>query len=137
LPDRPDVRAFIARHEDGLARELRTEDVGIDAARAPDEPPPNRVRTYSAIWDTGATHTNITSKVVRECGLVPTGVADAIGVHGSKLTSTYLIDVYLPSLVVARGVEAVEAESLPGPDSVVGCSPSRRETLESNCHTTS
>ena len=113
----PDTRWFTARYG-GLSRELRTRDVGIGTARAPDEAPPP-VRTYSAIWDTGATHTNITAKVVSECGLTPTGVADAIGVHGGKLTNTYLIDVYLPNLVVARGLQVIEAESLPGPDDVL------------------
>lgn len=118
MPD-PDTRWFTARYPGGLSRELRTKDVGIDTARALDEAPPPSIRTYSAIWDTGATHTHITTRVVRECGLAPSGVADSTGIHGGKLTSTYLIDVYLPNYVVARGVQAIEAESLPGPDEVL------------------
>ena len=120
MPDRLDTRWFTARCT-RLSRELRTKDVGIDTARVPDDllPEPPTVRTYSAIWDTGATNTNITTRVVRECGLRPTGVVESVGVHGRKFVNTYLIDVYLPNLVVARGVQANEAESLPGPDDVL------------------
>ena len=57
--------------------------------------------------------------MVRECGLRPTGVVESVGVHAREFVNTYLIDVYLPNLVVARGVQVNEAESLPGPDNVL------------------
>ena len=118
MPDRPVARAFTARYE-ALSRVLRTQEVGISKIQAlaiAERPAP---RTYSAIWDTGATHTNVTTRVVRECGLVPTGVAEVTGVHGTQRTNVYLIDVYLPNRVVVGGVGAVETPSLPEVDDVL------------------
>ena len=118
MPDRPVARAFTVRYE-ALSRVLRTQEVGISKIQAltvAERPAP---RTYSAIWDTGATHTNVTTRVVRECGLVPTGVAEVTGVHGTQRTNVYLIDVYLPNRVVVGGVGAVETPSLPEVDDVL------------------
>ena len=33
---------------------------------------------FNAIWDTGATNTAISSKVVEKCGLIPTGKCSCI-----------------------------------------------------------
>ena len=106
------MRAFTVRH-DALSRVLRTRGVkiGNNRALAVDQP---TIRDYSAIWDTGATHTCITTKVVAECGLIPTSVAEVTGIHGTQRTYGYLIDVYLPNQVVVRGVEAVESPALAG-----------------------
>jgi len=40
------------------------------------------VHKYAAIWDTGATGTVITQKVIDECGLVATGMTQMHGVGG-------------------------------------------------------
>ena len=61
MPNSPETLWFTARYPT-LSRELRTKDVGIRmaAALADNEEPP--ARAYSAIWDTGATHTNVTTR---------------------------------------------------------------------------
>lgn len=88
MPDRPVARAFTARYE-ALSRVLRTQEVGISKIQALAIAERTAPRTYSAIWDTGATHTNVTTRVVRECGLVPTGVAEVTGFTApSEPTST-------------------------------------------------
>jgi hypothetical protein len=45
------------------------------------------------IWDTGATHTNITSSLAKELNLIPKGKALINGVHGVKEVNTYSIKV--------------------------------------------
>ena len=59
-----------------------------------------------AVWDTGATSTSITPKIVQECSLAPIGVADVTGVHGTQQANVYLIDVYLPNNVRIRDIPA-------------------------------
>lgn len=50
-------------------------EVNIARAYNPKNPPKDvDYKKYLAIWDTGATNTVITEKVVKECGLKPTGI---------------------------------------------------------------
>lgn len=39
---------------------------------------------FKAIWDTGATHSVITKKVVDQLGLIPTGMTKVLGVNSSS-----------------------------------------------------
>lgn len=71
-------------------------------------------KTYTAIWDTGATHTAITERVVKECGLVPIGMARVRGAHGSKDVQTFIIDVMLPSEVMVGFVTASQLDGVVG-----------------------
>lgn len=50
----------------------------------------------SAIWDTGATGSVITQKVVDACGLKQTGVRKVRGVHGEALSPTFLVNLEIP-----------------------------------------
>ena len=54
---------------------------------------------YKAIWDTGATGTAITSKVVTECGLKPTGMCKVKTASGETDAFTYFVSLYLPNMV--------------------------------------
>jgi predicted aspartyl protease len=67
------------------------------------------VKHYEAIWDTGATGTVITKKVVDELGLVPTGKTTSIHAGGSDEVNTYLINVYLPNGIAVPGVRVITA----------------------------
>ena len=80
-------------------------DVSASRVLSGDQPSP---RAYSAIWDTGATVTSITERVVQECGLAPIGVTDVAGVHGTQKANIYLIDVYLPNAVAVEKITATE-----------------------------
>ena len=82
---------------------------------------------YSAIWDTGATNTGITSRVVEECGLVPSRVALVSGVHGTQPALVYLVDVHLRNMHFLEvevtetiGLEDSGADVLIGMD-IIGC----------------
>ena len=86
--------------------------------------PPDRKDTkqYIAIWDTGATNTVVTEKVIRECGLKPVAVTRVNTAIGEKTTNVYLASVWLPNRVripqlrVTEGTIAGNAEVLIGMD---------------------
>ena len=55
-------------------------------------------RRYGALWDTGATHSCVTPKVVNQLGLKPSGLMMKMGsAFASKETKTYLVDLILPN----------------------------------------
>jgi gag-polyprotein putative aspartyl protease len=82
------------------------------------------VQTYTAIWDTGATNTVITSKVVTELGLKPSGKVKVRGVGAAGApqehdSNTYLINILLPNNVSIVGVRVSE-NTVDGCDVLVG-----------------
>jgi hypothetical protein len=72
-----------------------------------DSAPPTR--GYKGIWDTGASNTVITQKIVDECGLAAIGKAKPFGASGQYETDTYFVSIVLPNgvcipeLAVSRG----------------------------------
>ena len=80
---------------------------------------------YQAIWDTGATHSVITEKVVTECGLKPYSACRVQTANGSIYSPIYLINLLLPNnagmveLDVTRANLEGEADVLIGMD-VIG-----------------
>ena len=63
---------------------------------------------YKAIWDTGATSSVVTQKVVQECGLQPTGVANVNTASGVTTSSVYLVNFLLRNNVGVVGVRVTE-----------------------------
>ena len=89
--------------------------VGITASGSDDSP-----NAFQAVWDTGATATVITEKVVSECGLKESGKTELHGVHGSEATPTYLVDVFLPNKVRVVEVTVAKAPLTGDSDILVG-----------------
>lgn len=83
---------------------------------------PSDAKKYKALWDTGATGSVITRKVVDECGLKPISVAKVHHAQGESTTHVYLIsvflpnNVYFPTLRVTEGVLPGDVEVLIGMD---------------------
>jgi len=79
-------------------------------------------REYIGIWDTGATNSVITQKVVDEVGLIPTGTAMVnTASEDDVLTNTYFINILLLNDVGFIGVRVslgkiVKADVLIGMD---------------------
>jgi gag-polyprotein putative aspartyl protease len=74
-----------------------------------------------AIWDTGATGSAITTKVVNALSLIPTGRAQVHTANGMVPQNTYTIDIGLPNRVVIQGIVATEVPSLSsGCDALIG-----------------
>jgi len=89
----------------GLLRTLISETHISPAFTPGDTSPPGEV--YQAIWDTGATGTVITQKVVDECGLKPIGFT-IVHTAGGKVENCpeYLIAVGFQSGVRFSGIRA-------------------------------
>lgn len=67
-----------------------------------------------AIWDTGASATVITQKVVDDLGLKPTGMSHVNTANGPTVQNTYIVDVGLPNQVKAKDVTVTGAKALSG-----------------------
>ncbi len=66
---------------------------------------PTRSAEFVAIWDTGATASVITQKVIDELGLATFGIATVNGVHGSNETTRHVVGITLPNGVSFAPVE--------------------------------
>ena len=75
-------------------------------------------RKYPAIWDTGATGTVISEKVINECGLHLIDFARVHSVDGISTSPVYLINIRLPNGVGITNVRATRGD-LPGSDAEV------------------
>lgn len=64
----------------------------------------------NALWDTGATRTNISKEVVQQLDLIPTGKINIQTAGGSIPSSTYLVNVSLPNHVVIQDIEVCDSE---------------------------
>lgn len=108
----------------GIVRELINQ-IHVSEVHDPttQAPLPTR-KQYQAIWDTGATNTVITRKVVEELNLQPTGreTVCAVGagdtLHAFE-TNTYLVNLYLPNNMTIVGVRVSEG-SVGGCDLLLG-----------------
>jgi len=79
-------------------------------------------KQFLAIWDTGATNSVITQKVVQECGLSPISMVKVHTASGEALSNVYLVSIWLPNKViipqirVSEGTISGDAEVLIGMD---------------------
>jgi len=75
--------------------------------------------TYRALWDTGATGTVISSKVVEQCDLLPIGVKTTHTANGQRLCNEYLISLILPNKILVPDIRVIDA-TLFGFDVLIG-----------------
>jgi hypothetical protein len=97
--------------------------VGIDKPYSLDEDYRNSEKLYKALWDTGATHSTISAKVVRECGLIPTGMG--IEKRSGKpddetLVTRYLASLFLPDTDTYFGCLSLVEMECPDHDILIG-----------------
>jgi predicted aspartyl protease len=77
---------------------------------------------FTAIWDTGATGSVITQKVIDDCALKPIGIAMVHTPMGEGMSPVYLGSIFLPNKVIipeirmVRGIVTGDAEVLIGMD---------------------
>lgn len=82
---------------------------------------PTHTNKYGGIWDTGATGSVITKKVVTECGLKPIGMKKMITAGGTRVTPEYLIAIRLPNGVGIPMIRVLETDDLgPNSDLLIG-----------------
>ena len=93
IPDR--TFAFTVKY-DGIVNVL-TSEARISLAFNPDNTPKKDhppIENFTAIWDTGATHTAISSKVVKKCKLRPVGMTKVSTASGVTTASFILSILY-------------------------------------------
>lgn len=78
-----------------------------------------KINQYIATWDTGATNTVVSEKVVKECGLVPTGIIKVSTAGGIMEAYTYVINIVLPDEVKINNLK-VTGGKLGGTDVLIG-----------------
>ena len=67
------------------------------------------MKSFNAIWDTGATGCVIAQAVINSCGLAPTGVTKVFHAQGeSANVDTFLENIQLPNEVMVIGVPAMK-----------------------------
>ena len=116
----PGSYTFTTRAE-GLRDVLRNEckvSKAWDPRSGPPEPPANE---FMAIWDTGATRSVISDRVVAACELKPMTSVQVHGVHGPSTTPVFLVNLVLPNKVRVPGLPVTlgklgEADVLIGMD---------------------
>ncbi|MBA7524908.1 hypothetical protein ES705_17053 [subsurface metagenome] len=67
-------------------------------------------KKYKAIWDTGATGSVITEKVVEELDLKPTGMVIVSTASGETIANTYIVNIWLPNKVVFDELKVTEGK---------------------------
>lgn len=77
-------------------------------------------KSYKAIWDTGATGTVITQKVVDECALSPIGVVEIHTAAGKTRTNSYLVNVWLLNRIIIPNVKATLGELASNVEVLIG-----------------
>ncbi len=76
-------------------------------------------RTYNAVWDTGATRSVITEKVISELGLQPVGPTINHTVGGTVRSERYLVNFWLPNKVIIAALSASRGD-IYGTDVLIG-----------------
>ena len=79
----------------------------------------NKKCQFVATWDTGATNTMISQKVVDTCELIPTGMVQVATAGGIVQANTYIIDLVLPDNMVINNL-TVTCGTLNGTDVLIG-----------------
>lgn len=75
---------------------------------------------FKALWDTGATNTMITQRVVETCGLYPITMATMHHADGSSLVEVYMVNVRLPNSVGFPNVRVMKGQLLGAYDLLIG-----------------
>lgn len=101
----------------GRMRDIKTP-ARIAAAIVPGAAAPV-LQDFQAIWDTGATSTCISQKVVDMCGLTPTGMVQMHTASGVQNTPVFLICMRLPGGVGFTPLR-VSLVTLTGADVLIG-----------------
>ncbi len=81
---------------------------------------PPLLRKFIAIWDTGASGTVITQKVIDECKLKPIGMANVITAKGKMTTQVYLVNIVMPNEVGVYNLRATRGNTGKDADILIG-----------------
>lgn len=114
------ICSFTRIHTKGIARTLISNVHVSETYNTANRPENLIIKKYTAIWDTGATHSVITKKVVMECKLWPSGMTRVSHAGGESTSNTYFVNIYLPNRVEVCGVRVTEGVLIGSVDVLVG-----------------
>lgn len=115
------IAAFTSRYK-GLSNVLINEVGVIDPVQARlsgQNEPSTKIRKYKAIWDTGATNSVITSKIIEDLNLKPIGVVKVCTPNKESYENAYIVDFWLPNNICIRGLKVTEG-IMPNADILTG-----------------
>lgn len=119
----------------GLSPVLKSE-VHISSPFEPSNPPKEGdLKQFLAIWDTGATNSVITQKVVEECGLSPISMVKVHTAGGEALSNVYLVSIGLPNKVIIPQIRVSEGTISGDAEVLIGMDIIKRVTLLSQIKT--
>jgi len=82
---------------------------------------PSMFQKFTAIWDTGATGSVITKRVVESMGLTPISKTKVYGVNSEEVCNVYFVDIGLPMKVAFTDLNILECKiNSPGVDVLIG-----------------
>lgn len=95
----------------GILRALITK-AGICAAFDPENPPNPKppFTDFNAVWDTGATNSVISQRVVDACGLKPIGMAKVRTAGGECVCEVFIVNIRLPNNVAFPHIRVTKAD---------------------------
>jgi len=100
-----------------LASEVGVSSVFIPQTVPAVQHPP--ISKFFGIWDTGASASVITQKVVDALKIKPTGMAQVYHAQGTQLAETYLVNIILPSGVGFSALRVTKGDLVTG-DVLIG-----------------
>jgi hypothetical protein len=111
--------SFTLKSVGGVLNVLKTA-CGITESRDPATLGPPKLHEFQAIWDTGATNSVITQKVVDTCHLRPIGMTQVHGVNSTDLCEVFLVDVHLLNNVAINQVRVTKGRLAGDVDVLIG-----------------
>lgn len=112
------ISAFTTKYN-GIANLLSTQIWVAEAFDSSNQTIKPNLIEYKCIWDTGATNSVISPKIVADLGLQPTGKKVCFTAGGQKEMDTYLVAIKLPNGVGFPSVNVTEAK-VQGFDALIG-----------------
>jgi hypothetical protein len=119
LPPANKFSAFTVKYNAGRVFTLETK-IGISVPYHPssggDHP---QVFEFIAVWDTGATRTAITQKVIDALGIKSKNEVINYTANGQRMADEYLVNIYLPNNVAFSGLPVIDGD-IYGTDALIG-----------------
>jgi hypothetical protein len=121
-PSNLQPKSFTVRYN-GRTNKLTTKGL-ISKAVNPANITPSEVfktaKEYDCIWDTGATNSVISQKVVDDCALQPTGMAQVHSATEVRTCETFLVSIFLPNGVAVPSIRVTKVDMLTDCDILIG-----------------
>lgn len=113
-------KAFTLTSNGGRLRALLSDLKVCEPSAITDGGNADSLPAYKGIWDTGATNSVITQKIVDELNLKPTGITKVNGVSGETTSPVYLVDFLLPLGLIIPGLRVTLGQLADGADALIG-----------------